>query len=90
MSFLHAAVRPCLRPTFYSLTTALGWLRTLESQVQPHGGILAARSFWDCIPALDTWGLYRACESLPVDPTSKAAPFSYALKIKFGVHTAIK
>lgn len=90
MSFLRAAVRPCLRHTFYSLSTALGWLRTLESQVQPHSAILVARSFWGCSPALDTWGLSRACELLPVDQTSKAAPFSYLLKRKFGVHTAIK
>lgn len=44
MSFLRAAVGPCLRHTLYSLSTALGWLRTLESQVQPHGAILVARS----------------------------------------------
>lgn len=68
----------------------LGMARTLESQVQPHSAILAARSFWGCSPALDIWGLYRACESLPVDQTSTATPFSYVLKIKFGVHTAIK
>lgn len=88
---------PCVRQSgrasgsHFILTTALGWLRTLEAQVQPHGGaILVARSFWGCSPALDTWGLSRACELLPVDQTSKAAPFSYLLEIKFGVHTAIK